>query len=61
MVGQKCPGVDREGPDLHQGGEAGHEVFSVRLIPDDGSALDPPDHHVVEDARRVQSRTARHI
>jgi hypothetical protein len=60
MGGQKCPGVDREGPGLHQGGEAGHEVFSVRVLPDDGPALDPPHHHVVENAGRINSRTARH-
>jgi len=58
--GHKGPRVDGEGPGLHQGGEAGHEVFSVRLLPEDGPALDPPHHHGVEDAGRIQSRTARH-
>jgi hypothetical protein len=60
MGGHKGPDVEGEGPGLHQGGEAGHEVFSVRVLPDDGPALDPPHHHVVEDAGRIQSRTARH-
>jgi hypothetical protein len=53
MVREEGPGVDGEGPSLRQGGQAGHEVGSVRGILEDGPPLDPPHHDMVEGIRGV--------
>ncbi len=60
MVGQERPGVDRPGPGLHQGGQAGDEVRPIPVLPEEGGALDPPHHHVVQGRRGIQARLAGH-
>lgn len=50
----------RAGSSLRQGCQASHKVRPGPLIAEDGAALDPPHHHVVEDARRIRPRAAWH-
>jgi len=60
VVGQEGPGVDGEGARFREGGEAGDEIRAVGIIPEEGAALDPPHHHVVESLWGVESGLARH-
>ena len=42
------------------GGQAGDEVGPVRVIPEDGTVLQTPHHHVAEGSRGIEARLARH-
>jgi hypothetical protein len=60
VVREQGPGVDHPGPRLGEGGEAGDEVFAVRVIPEDGRPFDAAQHHVVErSGRRFRTQGGR--
>jgi hypothetical protein len=60
MGREEGPGVDGEGALLCQAGQAGHEIGTVGIIPEDDAAFESPHHHVVEDTRRIETWLARH-
>jgi hypothetical protein len=51
VVRQQGPGVDGERPTLRQRAETGPEVRTVRVLPEDGTPLESPHHHMVEGVR----------
>ena len=60
VVGEERPGVDGEGAVRRQGGQAGDEVRAVRVVAEDGAALEAPHHHVVEGPRGIEAGLAWH-
>ena len=60
MVGEARPGVDRPGPGRGQGRQARDEIGAVYIIPEEGAALEPPHHHVVEGRGGIEPGLARH-
>jgi hypothetical protein len=60
VIREKGPGVDGEGTRFRQRRETRDEIRAVGIIPEEGAALDPPHHHVVEDAGGVEAGLARH-
>jgi len=54
VVREEGPGVDGEGPRLRQRAEPGDEVGAVDVIREDGAALEPPHHDVMEGIGRVE-------
>ena len=60
VVREQGSGVDGPGPALRQGREARDKIRPLLVIPEDDPVLDPPHHHVVQDARRIQARATRH-
>jgi hypothetical protein len=60
VVGKERPGIDGEGSGVHEGGEAGEEVGAVPVILEEGRAVDPPHHEVVERVRGIEARLAGH-
>ena len=59
MIGEERPGVDAEAGCPDEGGQARDEIGPVGVIPEDRAPLQPPDHHVLEDSRRIEARLAR--
>ena len=47
-------------PPLNERCGPGAEVGAIPIIPKDGAALDPPYYDMVEDAGRIEARTAGH-
>jgi len=58
VIGQEGPGVDRQCPRLGQGRQA---VEEVSAISEDGPALDPAHHDMVQDPRRIEAWSPRHV
>jgi hypothetical protein len=61
MVGQQCPGKHLQSRPFADRGEAIEKVVPVAVIAEQGASLQPPDHHVLEDARRIQAGAPRHV
>jgi hypothetical protein len=61
MVWQQRPGKHNQSRPFADRGEALDEVVPVTVIAEQGASLQPPDHHVLEDARRIQARAPRHV
>ena len=60
VIREERPGVDGPGARLRQGSEPGDEVGAIGVIPEDDCPLDPAHHDMVQGARRIQARLARH-
>jgi hypothetical protein len=60
VIGEKGPGVYGEATNFHCGGKPGKEVGPIEVIMEDNLSVDSSHHHMVENAGRIKSRTARH-
>lgn len=60
VVGQQSPGVDPDGLGQGQVRKAADEVVPIAIVPEDGTALDPPHHNMVQDPRRIKARATGH-
>ena len=58
MIGAQGPSGHAEPGGRHEIGPAAHEVGAIRVIPEDGAALESAHHHMVENARGVQAGLA---
>jgi hypothetical protein len=54
------PGIDGEGGRLDQATHPGAEILPIRVVPEDGAALEAAHHHVVEAPRRIEARLPWH-
>ena len=60
LIGEQGPRVHAEPGGRNEIGQAAQEVGAIRVIPEDGAALDAAHHHMVEDARGIQAGLAWH-
>ena len=60
VIWAERPGIHGERPVLRQSGQAEDKVGPIRVIAEDGPALEAAHYHVVGDAGRVEAGLARH-
>ena len=60
MIREESPGVHTEPGVLDHGGEAATKVRPISVVPEDTLAVEPPHHHVVQDAGRIEAGAAGH-
>jgi len=57
---EQGPGVDGEGPLRRQAGQPRNEVGADPIVAKETRTLDPPQHHVVDDIRGIETGLAGH-
>jgi len=60
VVGEEGPGEDRAGPLLRHAGEAGDEVRTIRVVAEDGPALEAAHPDMVQGVRGIEAGLAGH-
>ena len=60
MVGQEGPCVDSWPPGLDQARQPAHEIIPIPVVPENRLPIETPGHHMVEDARGIETRAAWH-
>ena len=60
MIGEQGPGIDRPGLEFCQAGRAGEKVGAAPIVAEEGGALNPAHHDVVEGGRGIEPRLAGH-
>jgi hypothetical protein len=60
MIRKERPGVHRKPGVLHQRRQTRDKVCPISVAPKDLAPFNPPHHHVVEDAGRIEAWLARH-